>query len=261
MAQGTVLLPFNYGAYSSPNSCILNGVTSASPNSAWALTAGDQLNLVLYPRTTTGVAGASSITQQLPAGCSIVITGKVSTALDATTLLFKAINFTQAQDGNNNWTYTGYLDLKTDELAAAITTNQPSIQVMLIIEIIDATGSPQRFLAYITIYNECYSGSEGNPTPATPAFLTASQTQLGFVNNWNFVTDIGGGTATSLNFQPTAGVIAFGTQVGMRGIAAINGGGYTLWEYQNRTDASGPGLQQPLDFNAISNAGVWTQLL
>jgi hypothetical protein len=265
MAQGIVICPFDFGAYSAPSRCILNGITDGTLNPSWAVTAGDQLQVVLYPRNKSSVTGALTTTQRLAAGSSIVVVGKLTTALDATSLLFKAINFVETNSAGvgqttGDWLYTGYLDLDTDELAAAIPTGAVSVPVMLIIDVIDPTGNPQRFLANITVFNECYSGTEGNPAPATPAFLTAAQTQAEFLNNWNFITDIAGGTATSLNAQPTAGVVAFGTQVALRGIEAVNGGGYTIWEYTN-TSATGGAYVQPTDYDPVTNPGAWLKLL
>jgi hypothetical protein len=176
---GIVILPFDTGAYSAPTRCILGGITSPTANTGWALTAGDQLSLVLYPRTVSPTSGAPTTTARLPVGGSIIVVGKQTTALDAATLLFSATDFAESNDGSGdagNWLYTGTLNLNTEELAAAIPTGVLSIPVMLVLDVIDAEGNAQRFLAAITVFNECYAGSEGAPTPATPEFLTALQT-------------------------------------------------------------------------------------
>jgi hypothetical protein len=257
---GSVLLPFDTGAYSNPTACILSSLTSGTPAARWAVTAGDQVNLVLAPRTNPGVAGQSTTSNPIAAGSSIVVSGKLITALDADSLLFEAINFTHSTDGNGNDLYTGLLNLNTTELDAAIPTGVQSVAVMLVIDIIDPSGYPQRYLCAITVYNETYSGSEGSPTPATPTFLTGAQTQAQFLNNWNFITDIAGGTATSLNGQATAGVVALGTQVGLRGISTVNGGGYTIWEFA-ALPSSAPVQQLPADWNASSNNFTWIKVL
>lgn len=262
---GTVLLPFDMGAYSSPASCILASLTSATPAPRFALTAGDQVNLIIAPRTNPGVAGQPTTSYTLPVGMTIAVTGKLITNLDASSLLFLATSFTHSTDLNGNDLYTGLLNLNTSELAAAIPTGVQSVAVMLVIELTDTSGNTQRFLCSITVFNETYSGGEGSPTPGTPTFLTAAQTYAGFVNNWNFISDLGGSTSSSLNSQVTAASVAIGTQVGMRGISAVNAGGYTIWEFTPYngvgTPAATPTQQPPLDWNGSTNNNVWTKVL
>ncbi|MCE0498803.1 MAG: hypothetical protein LV481_12740 [Methylacidiphilales bacterium] len=175
MSLGTLILPFDTGAYGSPNTAILNGITDGSVDANFAMVQGDQLSLVLYPRAQNIVKGQPTSTVRLPSGASIVVTGKPLATPGADSILFGATGFTEAQDGNGNWTYTGELNLNTTELAAAIGSNQLSIPVLLVIDIVASGGAPQRYLALITIYNQVYSGSEGTPAPATPEFLTETQ--------------------------------------------------------------------------------------
>jgi hypothetical protein len=261
MAEGVANLYFDFGAYAAPSRCILSGLTSSTPQTDWGFVAGDQLQLVLWPRNIPAAIGGATTTQRLNLG-SIIVTGKPTTNLAATTLFFEAINFVEAnteEDDSGDWSYTGYLNLNTTELIAAVGSEE-STPFLLVIDVIDSTGKPQRWLAEITVYNPVYTGSEGSPTPATPAFWTAAQTQLNCLNNWNFITDTGGGTATSLNAQPTAGAIALGTQVALRGISTVNSGGYSIWEYSTSAPA-GAATVQPLDYNASTNPGKWVQVL
>ena len=175
MSLGTLILPFDTGAYGAPNTAILNGITDGSVNGKFSMVQGDELSLVLYPRAQNIVKGQPTSTVRLPTGCSVVVTGKPLGTPGASSVLFLANSFTEAQDGNDNWTYTGELNLDTDELAAEIGSNVLSIPVLLVIDIIAEGGAPQRWLALITVYNQVYSGSEGSPTPASPEFLTETQ--------------------------------------------------------------------------------------
>jgi hypothetical protein len=183
MALGTLNLPFDTGAYARPNSVILNGITDPSLAPNFGLVAGDQLTLVLYPRVKSVSPSNPTTTMQLPSGCSVMVTGKPLATPGASSVLFEANAFTEAQDGNGNWTYTGYLNLATTELAAAIPTNQLSIPVLLVIDIISSGGAPQRFLAVITVYNETYTGSEGAPSPGTSGFLSQAQSDARYLRN------------------------------------------------------------------------------
>ncbi|HUB68021.1 MAG TPA: hypothetical protein VL981_11105 [Candidatus Methylacidiphilales bacterium] len=183
MALGTLILPLDTGAYASPNTAILNGITDPSLDTSFGLVEGDQLSLILYPRVKSPTAGAATTTQRLPLGCSIIVTGKPLSSPGASTVLFQATGFTESQDANSNWIYTGYLDLDTNELAAAIPGNTLSIPVLLVIDIISAGGEPQRYLAVVTVYNETYTGSERAPTPATSGFLSQAQSDARYLRN------------------------------------------------------------------------------
>jgi len=183
MSLGTLLLPFDTGAYGSPNSAILNGITNGSVDGNFAMVQGDQFSLVLYPRVQPTVNGQPTTTQRLPVGCSVIVTGKPLATPGAASVLFQAADFTEAQDGNGNWTYTGLLDLDTEELAAAIGANVLSIPVLLVIDIIAEGGAPQRFLALITVYNQVYSGTEAAPTEATSGFLSQAQSDARYLRN------------------------------------------------------------------------------
>lgn len=266
MALGTVSAPFDIGAYG-VTACILQGLTSPSYDTQFGLVGGDELNLVLYPRAQAGTVGAPTTTQRLPTGTTIVVSGKPATNPSSGTLLFEATSFTESQDGNGNWMYTGYLNLNTTELLSAIGSNQ-SIQVLLIIDLISASGKPQRFLDYITVLAPGYTGSEGSPTPATPTFLTAAQTQAGFVANWSFITALTGGGETDLDGQPTLGVVSVGTMAILTNITdptsglLLNGGGATIWQLQNNPAAvDGPGVVVPADFDSSSNPNAWVKIL
>jgi hypothetical protein len=183
MALGTLILPFDTGAYARPNNVILNGITDPSLAGSFGLVAGDQLALVLYPRAKSATVTNPTTTVRLPVGCSIIVTGKPLSTPGASSLLFEASSFTESQDGNGNWIYTGYLDLDTSELATAIPSNTLSIAVLLVIDIVSEGGQPQRFLAQVTIYNETYSGSEGAPTGSTSGFLSQAQSDARYLRN------------------------------------------------------------------------------
>jgi hypothetical protein len=85
--------------------------------------------------------------------------------------------------------------------------------------------------------------------------------------NWAAITGLAGGLATDLDAAPTANLIRFGTFIVMAGVTdpvsglLLNAGGATIWQFQQRTDATAFGLQRPLDFNAVTNPGVWTKVL
>ena len=183
MSLGTLILPFDTGAYGAPNTAILNGITNGSVDGNFAMVQGDELSLVLYPRVQPLITGQPTTTQRLPSGCSIIVTGKPLATPGASSVLFQAANFTEAQDGNGNWTYTGYLDLDTTELAAAIGANVISIPILLVIDIIASGGASQRYLALITVYNQVYSGSEGQPTGATSGYLSQAQSDARYLRN------------------------------------------------------------------------------
>jgi hypothetical protein len=266
---GTVILPYDVAAYGNPNAALLSGISLNTVQAQFGLVAGDELTLQVYPRNRPAITGNPTTTQRIASGSSMAVYGKPQSSPGVGTFLFDTVSFAEFNtipgDDSGDWYYAGLLDLNTDEALALFDGTSPSVAVMLIVEIIDATGKPQRYLIPITLFAPYYTGNEGTPTPATPTFLTAAQTQAEVVNNWNFITDIGGSIATSLNSQATAGVVAYGTQVGMRGISGVNAGGYTIWEYTQWTGGGTPSAgarqQPPLDFNASSNPGLWVQLL
>ncbi len=81
-------------------------------------------------------------------------------------------------------------------------------------------------------------------------------TILQVVQNWSFITDLSGSTATSLNAQPTAsGAQAFGAVV----LLALNNQ-ESHWKWTPGTTGTGPRTVQPLDFNSSTNAGYWLQI-
>ena len=81
------------------------------------------------------------------------------------------------------------------------------------------------------------------------------------IRNFYFITGLSGGGRANLDGIPTAGgVLAFGETAVIAGLPAVNGGKGSLWMLQNRTDATGPSLQRPLDFDAVNNPAVWTQI-
>lgn len=53
---------------------------------------------------------------------------------------------------------------------------------------------------------------------------------------------------------PTAGVLFYGA---IRTWINSDTGAYEVWRLLAGTDASGPGVQRPVDFNASTNALVW----
>jgi hypothetical protein len=196
MALGTLILPFDTGAYARPNAVILNGIADPSLAGSFGLVAGDQLSLVLYPRAKSATVSNPTTTVRLPSGCSVIVTGKPLATPGASSVLFEATGFAETQDGNGNWLYTGFLDLNTTELGSAIGSNELSIQVLLVIDIVAAGGSPQRFLSIITIYNESYTGSESAPSPATSGFLSEAQSDARYIRNNSGLQTIGSGMST-----------------------------------------------------------------
>ncbi len=78
------------------------------------------------------------------------------------------------------------------------------------------------------------------------------------IRNFCFIVGLAGGGFLNLDgIQTAGGLLAFGETVLLPAIGAAPA---SLWQWQNRTDATGPGLQRPLDFDAVTNPGVWTQI-
>ena len=105
----------------------------------------------------------------------------------------------------------------------------------------------------VIVYHDINTGTEAVDTAAGGTDTSS------YVNNWMTIERLAGGTPTDLDSQTTAGVLAFGTVILLTAIPGYEPA--TLWMFQNRTDATGPGLQRPLDFNAATNPGVWTQIM
>jgi hypothetical protein len=108
----------------------------------------------------------------------------------------------------------------------------------------------------VELVNEVIDGAE-TMDPSTPAED---------VLNWTFITALSGGTATDLDAQATAGIVAYGTLIAMTGVVdpltgnPVNGGGLTVWEFVNDAAAvTAAGVLVPLDFNAETNPGAWVQ--
>jgi hypothetical protein len=187
----TVPLYFDADAYARPNSCLLANGTDARITTGFAFSAGDQFDLALYPRTKASPGDSTTITKRFTPGATILVTGKLTTALGAASLLFKAPAtgqvFTEANtadDDSGDWFYTGYLNLLTNELLAAFGANGnlPYIQVMLMIVVTDPDTTTKRWIANIAVYNPGYTGTEGGPTDATAGnYLTAAQVAAGFI--------------------------------------------------------------------------------
>ena len=114
-------------------------------------------------------------------------------------------------------------------------------------------GSTRPFT--VELWNEVPTGAEVDST-----------TPLVNMLNWSNLTRLAGGLVTDLDAQPTLGVVRYDTLISMVNVLdpatdqPVNAGALTVWQFQNRADATGPGLQRPLDFDPATNPGVWTKV-
>jgi len=160
--------------------------------------AGDNVLLQLYPRDKASSIGSATTTHQLQAGFQIQVTGKPVSTPAASSLLFDQTVFVASQDENENWLYSGVLNLGRPEMFAALGSSQ-TLAVMLVIQITDTSGAIQTFLAPITIFAPYYTGSEGSPPAATPGYLTTVQSLAAFIQNLIAITGQTGGGATNID--------------------------------------------------------------
>lgn len=260
MALGTVVLPFDIGAYGQPSKTILNGITDPNTAPSFGMVAGDQFNLVLYPRAQSGTLGNPTTTSQLPSGSSIIVTGKPALSPGSATVLFLSSSFSESNTNgtSGDWRYSGRLNLDTPELLAALPSNTSTIQVTLVIEINEGGGGVQRFLAPITINNPTYTGAEGAPAVATPGYLTAFESLAQFVQNLIDITgQTGGGNTNVDGISTTTGATpaAAGWKI------ELNDADSSRWRLDVGTgaDVNVAGAKViPVDYNAAIPL-VWTR--
>lgn len=141
--------------------------TSSSPLGAtvrWVQ--GDKFTLRIYPRTTAGVATAST-SVQLESGSAVKIAAKA--AKSDSSFLFLTTSFTEVNDSGTYY-YYGTIDLSTAEIATAL-TSADSVTALVDIEI-QNSGNTERatFPLEITIVKQVYDSASA-PTAATPPTL------------------------------------------------------------------------------------------
>jgi hypothetical protein len=160
---------------------------------------------------------------------------------------------------DENGIYWILISFTGDPLNTALGYNPPTVNddvasVTLYGEVrLDIGGITEKSINnfQLIIYHDINTGTEETASAAVPPWIP----------NWSFITALAGGGISDLDYQPTRGVAAAGMMVALCGIAALNGGGLTIWQLQARTDATAAGLQRPLDYDAATNAVVWTKIL
>lgn len=120
----------------------------------------------------TGVSNAPLEVVQLAAGSVIVFTGKLTSALSGSTLLFFADAFTEDED-DDGYFYAGIINTATASVLAAFAALSPSKQTLaLTVEVeIQNAGNTQRlsFQNDAILRRQVYAG-EGDPAETDPEY-------------------------------------------------------------------------------------------
>jgi hypothetical protein len=221
-----IIWPINFALQSGNPLC--QGVTSAAPLDSAQLIQGDQRLLQVYFLLAAAQQGAAATNVQLVAGSSLTVAGKLAAGLGASTVLFESTGFVPLQDANNAYFAQAFLNLDTDEIAAAFAaagTGQTTLACLVDVIVnvpaqAAAGGAPAvpasraTFQIAVTIKQQVYSGDEASPTPATPVYpapaaVTAAIAQAAAALPVSPLTGLTGGGATNLdglnvNTAPTA---------------------------------------------------------
>ena len=155
--------------------CLLVEKTATALASADFIAGDKPISVALWFRTPVSAAfGAASTSAavELADNSVIVMAGKLSSALSATTLLFSATPFAKSGSGDNVC-YEGALDLNTVEIIAAWAAagEADSLSLYVDIEVENADNSKRSTFQFAaTLYRQVYAG-EADPTTATPFAL------------------------------------------------------------------------------------------
>jgi hypothetical protein len=229
--------PINFALQSGNPLC--QGIASSAALDSAQLIQGDQRLLQIYFLLAAATQGGAATNVQLPAGATLTVAGKLASDLEATTILFEATGFTQLQDANSLYFDQAFLDLDTDEIAAAFTAagdgqNTLACLVDIIVNVpaqAAAGGLPAvpasraTFQFAVNLKHQVYSGDESTPTPATPTYPAAAAVATAVAQAAAAATAIAAlGTAASADTGTAAGdVVALQNVGGVAKLPAVDG--------------------------------------
>lgn len=151
--------------------------TDATPVELVEVVSHDTFPLRLHFVELTGNAVAPLAPAQLPEGAQIVVAGKPLSNLDSADLLFAATDFAAHDDGEeppSAYYYEAVLNTNTEQVDAAIgalTGSNKTVQVLVDIEVQTADNAERTTFQFpLNLKRQVYSGTEGQPEDANPAW-------------------------------------------------------------------------------------------
>jgi hypothetical protein len=184
-----IIWPINFALQS--GNPLTQGAGSPAALDSAQLIRGDQRLLQIYFLVAALAQGAAPANVQLVAGTTLTVAGKLANDLGATTILFEATGFVPLQDTSNAYFAQAFLDLDTDEIAAAFaaagtgqTTLACLVDIIVNVPAQAAAGaapavpaSRATFQIAVTLKQQVYAGTESTPTPATPTYPAGASVQ------------------------------------------------------------------------------------
>ena len=211
-----IIWPINFALQNGNPLC--QGVTSSVLLDSAQLIQGDQRLLQIYFLLAGATQGAAAANVQLPTGATLTVAGKLATGLGANTVLFETTGFVQLQDANSLYFMQAFLDLNSDEIGAAFASagdgqNTLACLVDVIVNVPaqatagatpDVPASRATFQISVSLKQQVYSGTESNPTPATPTYpgpatIATAVAQAAAALPVSTVTGLAGGGAANLD--------------------------------------------------------------
>jgi len=144
---------------------LLSGKTSSQIIETPAFMQGDRFALRLFFRKPGATLNDASTAYELPATFSLVLSGKLATAIKTGSNLILVSTWTKTGTGDDVY-YSGSMDMNTAELTAAFeTASADTLSVYVDIEVRDATNSERTtYRVPVTVYRQVYDG-QMEPSP------------------------------------------------------------------------------------------------